>query len=203
MRIAALAGGVGAAKFLSGLVEVVAPRDVTVVVNTGDDFEWHGLYVCPDLDTVVYTLAGLAHPETGWGVRGDTFQALGRLEELGCEAWFRIGDRDLATHVYRTERLRAGASLSEVTRALASRNRVAATVLPMRTTWRTARPGRSGWSSSSAGVTARRRWASARRPRRPGRASCRSCRRRPPSSTCGRFPDPSCSRPPRRPRSAG
>ena len=131
MRIAALAGGVGAAKFLSGLVEVVAPRDVTVVVNTGDDFEWHGLYVCPDLDTVVYTLAGLAHPETGWGVRGDTFQALGRLEELGCEAWFRIGDRDLATHVYRTERLRAGASLGEVTGALASRNRVASAVLPM------------------------------------------------------------------------
>jgi len=131
MRIAALAGGVGAAKFLAGLVQEIDPEDLTVVVNTGDDFEWHGLTVCPDLDTVIYTLGGIANPSTGWGVRGDTFNALERLEELGSDSWFRIGDRDLATHVYRTHRLRCGSSLSDVARALAAASGVTASVLPM------------------------------------------------------------------------
>jgi LPPG:FO 2-phospho-L-lactate transferase len=131
MRIAALAGGVGAAKFLAGLVQEIPPEDLTVVVNTGDDFEWHGLTVCPDLDTVVYTLGGVANPSTGWGLRGDTFQALDRLEELGSDSWFRIGDRDLATHVYRTNRLRCGSSLSDVARALAAGSGVATAILPM------------------------------------------------------------------------
>src|SRR5262245_7894876 len=130
MRVAALAGGVGAARFLSGLSPLVAAEDLTVVVNTGDDFEWHGLRVCPDLDTIVYTLAGLANPETGWGLRGDTTAALARLEELGCDAWFRVGDRDLATHVRRTELLRSGLSLTEVTRELCRRQGVRAAVLP-------------------------------------------------------------------------
>jgi LPPG:FO 2-phospho-L-lactate transferase len=131
MRIAALAGGVGAAKFLAGLVQEISPEDLTVVVNTGDDFEWHGLTVCPDLDTVIYTLGGIANPSTGWGVRGDTFNALERLDELGSDSWFRIGDRDLATHVYRTHRLRCGSSLSDVARALAAASGVTASVLPM------------------------------------------------------------------------
>jgi LPPG:FO 2-phospho-L-lactate transferase len=102
MKIVALAGGVGGAKLLWGLARVVPARDLTIVVNTGDDFDGLGLRVCPDLDTVLYTLAGLAHPGTGWGVRDDTFSTLHRIEQLGGPAWFRIGDRDLATHILRT-----------------------------------------------------------------------------------------------------
>jgi LPPG:FO 2-phospho-L-lactate transferase len=131
MKILALAGGVGAARFLSGLAAVAPARDLTVVVNTGDDFEWHGLWVSPDLDTVVYTLAGIASPENGWGISGDTFTTLARLEELGFEPWFRIGDRDLATHLVRTSALRSGATLSEATRRLVRRHRIEATIAPM------------------------------------------------------------------------
>lgn len=131
MKIVTLAGGVGAAKFLSGLVRVVPPEDLTVIVNTGDDFYWMGLYVCPDLDTLTYTLAGLANPQTGWGVRGDTFQALDRLKILGCDTWFRIGDIDLATHIYRTEQLHGGTSLTKITRHICQHNGILCRVLPM------------------------------------------------------------------------
>lgn len=131
MKIVALAGGVGAAKFLSGLIEVVPSEDLTVIVNTGDDFRWMGLYVCPDLDTVTYTLADLANPDTGWGVRGDTFRCLKRLKELGGESWFRIGDLDLATHLFRTECLRNGHSLSEVTAAICATHGIRCRILPM------------------------------------------------------------------------
>ena len=100
--IAALAGGVGAARFLRGLVEVVDPAEVTVVVNTGDDDWFHGLYVCPDLDSVTYTLAGAQNPETGWGLAGETFATIDALARYGDDTWFRLGDRDLATHLFRT-----------------------------------------------------------------------------------------------------
>jgi LPPG:FO 2-phospho-L-lactate transferase len=131
MKITALAGGVGAAKFLAGLVQVIPQEDLTVIVNTGDDFEWMGLRVCPDLDTITYTLAGIANRATGWGLEGDTFAALDRLRELGCDPWFRIGDRDLATHVYRTARRREGKTPAEVTRELQLRNGIRARILPM------------------------------------------------------------------------
>ena len=113
--ITALAGGVGAARFLRGLVQVVDPSDVTVVVNTGDDDWFHGLYVCPDLDSVTYTLAGAQNPETGWGLAGETFATVDALGRYGADTWFRLGDRDLATHLFRTQLLRDGATLSEAT----------------------------------------------------------------------------------------
>ncbi len=131
MKVVALAGGVGAARFLSGLVEVVPAEDLTVVVNTGDDFRWMGLCVCPDLDTVTYTLAGLANPDTGWGVREDTFRCLERLQRLGGEAWFRIGDLDLATHLIRTHLLQQGLTLSEITAEICRRNGIRSRILPM------------------------------------------------------------------------
>ena len=111
--IVALAGGVGSARFLAGLLEVVEPGEVVIVGNTGDDDWFHGLRVCPDLDSVTYTLAGANNPETGWGLAGETFVTLGALERYGVPTWFNIGDRDFATHLYRTERLRAGAPLSD------------------------------------------------------------------------------------------
>ena len=130
MRITVLAGGVGAARFLEGLCRAVDPADVTAICNVGDDFAWHGLHVSPDIDTVIYTLAGL-EGEFGWGVRGDTLAALGELTELGEEPWFRIGDRDLATHVWRTERLRVGQPLSEVTAHLARLRGLELAMLPV------------------------------------------------------------------------
>lgn len=130
MRITVLAGGVGAARFLDGLVRVVDPAEVTVICNVSDDFAWHGLFVCPDIDTVVYTLAGL-EGDQGWGIRGDTRAALDELTALGEDPWFLIGDRDLATHVWRTERLRTGHPLSEVTRQLAAARGLACTLLPV------------------------------------------------------------------------
>jgi LPPG:FO 2-phospho-L-lactate transferase len=117
--ITALAGGVGAARFLRGLVEVVPPDQVTVIVNTGDDDWFHGLLVCPDLDSVTYTLAGAANPTTGWGLAGETFDAMAALDRYGIPTWFRLGDRDLATHLFRTERIREGATLSEVSTEIA------------------------------------------------------------------------------------
>ena len=131
MKVVALAGGVGAAKFLSGLIEIVPPEDLTIIVNTGDDFQWMDLYICPDLDTVTYALAGLSNPDTGWGVQGDTFRCLERLQRLGGESWFRIGDLDLATHLLRTHRLRNGCSLSEVTAEICARNGIRCRILPM------------------------------------------------------------------------
>src|SRR5947208_10685963 len=113
--IVALAGGVGAARLLSGLVQVVDPAEVTAIVNTGDDVVLHGLHVSPDLDTVTYTLAGAVNPETGWGLIGETWSAMEALDRYRGLTWFRLGDRDLATHLFRTQRLREGATLSEVT----------------------------------------------------------------------------------------
>jgi LPPG:FO 2-phospho-L-lactate transferase len=110
-----LAGGVGAARFLNGLVRAVPPRDVVAVVNTADDDEFHGLYVSPDLDSVTYTLAGASNVAQGWGLEGETFATLEALGRYGVDTWFRLGDQDLATHLFRTQRLRAGASLTEVT----------------------------------------------------------------------------------------
>jgi LPPG:FO 2-phospho-L-lactate transferase len=129
--ITALAGGVGASKLLTGLKHVLYPRTGKVVVNTADDEEFFGLHVSPDIDTVVYSLAGLADDLKGWGVAGDTFHALGMLERLGCETWFKLGDRDLAVHIYRTMRLRSGATLTQVTREVAARLNAGWDVLPM------------------------------------------------------------------------
>ena len=118
--IVALAGGVGGARLAHGLVRALPPDSLSVIVNTGDDFDHYGLRVCPDLDTVMYTLSGLANEATGWGVVSDTDSALGMLRRYGEDAWFWLGDRDMATCLLRTERLRAGQSLSAVTAAMAS-----------------------------------------------------------------------------------
>jgi LPPG:FO 2-phospho-L-lactate transferase len=129
--ITALAGGVGAARLLRGMVRVVQPDEVTAIVNTGDDTLVHGLHVSPDLDTVTYTLAGLNDDQRGWGLRDETWRVMDTLEHLGGETWFRLGDRDLATHLYRTGRLHDGASLSQVTREISSSLGVGARLLPM------------------------------------------------------------------------
>jgi LPPG:FO 2-phospho-L-lactate transferase len=129
--LAALAGGVGAARMLSGLVAVVPPSDITAVVNTADDFRLHGLAISPDLDTVMYTLAGLSNVELGWGLAGETWTVMEQLERLGGQAWFRLGDRDLATHLYRTQRLAEGAALSEVSAELCAAFGVEVRLLPM------------------------------------------------------------------------
>ncbi|HLI15049.1 MAG TPA: 2-phospho-L-lactate transferase [Acidimicrobiales bacterium] len=126
-----LAGGVGAARFLAGLVEVVAPSSVVAVVNTGDDTRLHGLHISPDLDTVTYTLAGEHNAELGWGLAGETWTVMAALERLGAPTWFRLGDRDLATHLYRTGRLAEGAPLSTVTAEIARAFGVEVRLLPM------------------------------------------------------------------------
>jgi LPPG:FO 2-phospho-L-lactate transferase len=113
--IAALAGGVGAARFLEGLAATVDPTEIVAIVNTGDDAAFHGLHISPDLDIVMYTLAGLVDPDQGGGIRGDSYHTLEMLQEYGRETWFRLGDRDLATHLARTELLGQGLSLSEIT----------------------------------------------------------------------------------------
>ncbi len=118
-EIVALAGGVGAARFLEGLAAVASPERLVVIGNTGDDLELHGLHISPDLDTVAYTLAGMADPAQGWGVAGDTFECLGALARYSNDTWFRLGDRDLATHLYRTSLLRQGLPLSEATHRIA------------------------------------------------------------------------------------
>ena len=129
--ILALAGGVGGAKLAKGLADVLAPDELIVAVNTGDDFEHLGLHISPDLDTVMYTLAGINDPAQGWGIAGETWNFMRGLEALGGETWFRLGDRDLATHVERTQRLRAGESLSAVTERLCERLGVRHRVVPM------------------------------------------------------------------------
>lgn len=131
MKVVALAGGVGGAKLADGLSSVLAPDDLTVVVNTGDDFKHLGLYVCPDLDTVCYNLAGLYNPETGWGRDHESWTVHQELEALGGPAWFRLGDRDLATHLERTRRLQTGESLSKITQDFCRRWGIASKVLPM------------------------------------------------------------------------
>lgn len=120
MTVAVIAGGVGAARFLAGLVDVVDAASVTAIVNVGDDVELHGLHVSPDIDTITYTLAGAVNPETGWGLVGETWQAMDALDRYGGATWFRLGDRDLGTHLYRTARLREGAPLSAVTAEIAA-----------------------------------------------------------------------------------
>ncbi len=129
--IAALAGGVGAARFLRGLVEVVDPASVTAVVNTADDDDFFGLRVCPDLDSVTYTLADAHDRDRGWGLAGETFATLDALGRYGGPTWFGLGDRDLATHLFRTERLRAGAPLHAVTAEIARAWGLHARLLPM------------------------------------------------------------------------
>ncbi len=129
--IAVLCGGVGAARFLSGLLEVVPPAEVTAIVNTGDDTELHGLSISPDLDTVTYTLAGRVNRETGWGLAGDEFTTMEALEALGGDAWFRLGNLDLATHLFRTGRLRSGSTLTQVTGELARAHGLRISILPM------------------------------------------------------------------------
>jgi LPPG:FO 2-phospho-L-lactate transferase len=126
-----LCGGVGAARMLSGLVRVVPPHSITAIVNVGDDTVLHGLHISPDLDTITYTLAGMDNRETGWGVVGETWTVMDELARLGGESWFRLGDRDLATHLFRTERLRAGDSLSEVTASIAARRGIDVRLLPV------------------------------------------------------------------------
>jgi len=127
----ALAGGVGGAKLARGLVKVLAPEDLLIAVNTGDDFEHLGLHISPDIDTVTYTLAGRENPETGWGLTGETWQFMDALRGLGGETWFQHGDRDLATHVERTRRLRSGDTLSQVTKEFCERFGITHPVVPM------------------------------------------------------------------------
>lgn len=131
MKIVALAGGVGGAKMADGLVQCLPAANLTVVVNTGDDFEHFGLRICPDLDTVCYTLAGLANPETGWGRVGETQSAMHSIEVLGGPTWFWLGDRDLGTHLERTRRLIAGDNLSAITSDFCRAWGVLTRVLPM------------------------------------------------------------------------
>ncbi|MEZ4503982.1 MAG: 2-phospho-L-lactate transferase [Dehalococcoidia bacterium] len=128
--ITVLAGGIGAARFLNGLLSVVDPEHVTAICNVGDDFEWHGLHVSPDIDSITYTLAGV-QGSLGWGIEGDTFTTLEALRDLGGDAWFNIGDRDLATHLRRTALLRGGATLAEATAALTRARRLGLTMLPV------------------------------------------------------------------------
>jgi LPPG:FO 2-phospho-L-lactate transferase len=131
MNIVALAGGVGGARFADGLAAILPPGSLTVVVNTGDDFKHYGLSISPDLDTVMYNLAGLAHPENGWGLAGDTQQMLGMMRRYGDDAWFGLADKDLATHLLRTQWLQAGETLTTVTRRLSDALGIANIILPM------------------------------------------------------------------------
>ncbi len=129
--LVALAGGVGGARLLSGLVQVQDPGDVVAVVNTGDDLTLHGLHISPDIDTVVYTLAGLQNRTTGWGVATESWTVMTELETLGGQTWFRLGDRDLATHLYRTQRLTEGVPLHQVTAEIARARGLGVRLLPM------------------------------------------------------------------------
>lgn len=129
--IVALSGGVGGAKLAHGLARALGPEELVIVANTGDDFEHLGLTICPDIDTLLYTLAGLAHPERGWGRRDETWSFIDSLEALGGPGWFRLGDRDLALHVRRTQRLREGATLAQVTGELATALGIGPRIVPM------------------------------------------------------------------------
>lgn len=129
--ICVLAGGVGAARLLAGLVQVVPPADITVVGNVGDDLVLHGLHISPDLDTITYTLADQVDPERGWGLRDETWQAMDMVGRYGGVAWFNLGDRDLGTHLYRTHRLSEGATLSEVTAEITAAWQLGFRLLPV------------------------------------------------------------------------
>ncbi len=131
MNFVVFSGGVGGAKFAEGMARSVGADSLTVIVNTADDLEIYGLRISPDLDTVMYTLANVANAETGWGLTGDTFNNFAMLGQYGIEPWFRLGDKDLSTHIIRTNMLRSGATLTEVTRALCARLNIRSRVLPM------------------------------------------------------------------------
>jgi LPPG:FO 2-phospho-L-lactate transferase len=131
VKLTVLAGGVGAARFLEGVVQVVPQEDVTVISNTGDDEEFFGLRVSPDIDIVIYTLAGAVDAEKGWGLTGETYNALGALARFGYETWFHLGDADLATLAHRTQQLRGGATLAEATRSIAEAFGLRLTLLPV------------------------------------------------------------------------
>ncbi|MFY9572129.1 MAG: 2-phospho-L-lactate transferase, partial [Blastocatellia bacterium] len=131
MKVTALAGGIGASKLLLGLASVMPPEDISIIANTGDDIELFGLRICPDIDTVTYTLAGVINQDTGWGLKGDTFECLRWLARYGEAAWFNLGDRDLATHIFRTNQLREGFSLSEVTDVISRALGVRSKIIPM------------------------------------------------------------------------
>jgi LPPG:FO 2-phospho-L-lactate transferase len=131
LKIVALAGGVGGAKLAHGLAQILPPEDLTVIVNTGDDFEHYGLYISPDLDTVCYTLAGLANPETGWGRAGETWNVIENASKLGGPDWFNLGDQDLGTHLERTRRLKEGQTLTQITKDFCKAWGIEHEVLPM------------------------------------------------------------------------
>jgi len=131
VKTVALAGGVGGAKLAHGLAQILPPEDLTIIVNTGDDFEHLGLYISPDVDTVCYTLAGLANPDVGWGRANETWQAMTNLVRLGGPDWFRLGDQDLATHIERTRLLKEGLPLSQIVSRFCKAWGVAHRVLPM------------------------------------------------------------------------
>lgn len=131
LKVTALAGGIGASKFLVGLARLMPPEDITIIANTGDDIELFGLRICPDLDTVTYTLAEVINEETGWGLSGDTFECLTWLARYGEASWFNLGDRDLATHIFRTYELQRGRSLTEVTEHIRRSLGVRTKILPM------------------------------------------------------------------------
>ncbi len=130
-KVLALCGGVGGAKLAWGLAQMLAPKQLTIAVNTGDDFEHFGLHISPDIDTVMYTLAGINNSELGWGLAGESWQCMEAMTALGGDSWFRLGDRDMATHLLRTQWLAQGKSLSEVTAHLCERLNIAHTVVPM------------------------------------------------------------------------
>jgi LPPG:FO 2-phospho-L-lactate transferase len=131
MKIVALAGGVGGAKLAHGLAQILPPEELTVIVNTGDDFEHYGLYICPDLDTVCYTLAGMENPGTGWGRVDETWNVIENSSKLGGPDWFSLGDQDLGTHLERTRRLKLGQTLTQITQEFCRAWGIEHTILPM------------------------------------------------------------------------
>lgn len=131
LNVVCLVGGVGGAKLAHGLAQILEPHQLTIIVNTGDDFWHYGLRVCTDLDTVMYTLSGLADPVNGWGIAGDTDHTLQALRRYGQDTWFRLADQDIATHLLRTQALRAGQRLTEITQTLAARLGIRHRLLPM------------------------------------------------------------------------
>jgi LPPG:FO 2-phospho-L-lactate transferase len=131
VKVLALAGGIGGAKLAAGLQAALSPGDLSVVVNTADDFDLWGLRICPDLDTVMYTLAGISNPETGWGIAGESFDALEMLARYGEDTWFKLGDRDLATHILRTTKLRSREPLTRITAELSTALGIESAILPM------------------------------------------------------------------------
>jgi LPPG:FO 2-phospho-L-lactate transferase len=131
LKVTALAGGVGAARFLTGLVQQIEPDSLTIIANTGDDIDLFGLHISPDVDIVTYTLAGIVDEAKGWGIRGDTFYCLDMLKSYGVDAWFNLGDRDLATHIFRTQQLKNGETLSQVTAEICHSLGLQTNILPM------------------------------------------------------------------------